>query len=71
MGILVRPPLHNPESGNSQPDIWMQITVPNEFQPAGKYNIGMTAGIETTLVDATWIEGVNRMDINFSFFRTF
>ncbi len=57
--------LHNPESGNSQPDIWMQITVPNEFQAAGKYNIGMTAGMETTLVDATWIEGVNRMDINF------
>lgn len=57
--------LHNPESGNSQPDIWMQITVPNEFQAAGKYNIGMTAGMETTLVDATWVEGVNRMDINF------
>ena len=57
--------LHNPESGNSQPDIWMQITVPNEFQAAGKYNIGMTAGMETTLVDSTWIEGVNRMDINF------
>ena len=57
--------LHNPESGNAQPDIWMQITVPNEFQAAGKYNIGMTAGMETTLVDVTWIEGVNRMDINF------
>jgi len=27
-----------------QPDIWVQITVPNEFQPIGKYNIGVTAG---------------------------
>jgi len=35
-----------------QPDIWFQITVPNEFQPMGKYlSIGVTAGIETTLCD--------------------
>jgi glycosyltransferase involved in cell wall biosynthesis len=46
-----------------QPDIWMQITVPNEFQPVGKYNIGCTAGMETTLVDGNWVEGVNRMDV--------
>ena len=45
-----------------QPDIWIQITVPNEFQPIGKYNIGVTAGIETTICDASWIEGVNRMN---------
>ena len=46
-----------------QPDIWIQITVPNEFQPVGKYNLGVTAGIETTLCHATWIEGVNRMNL--------
>jgi len=46
-----------------QPDIWIQITVPNEFQKVGKYNIGVTAGIETTLCDPTWIEGCNRMDL--------
>ena len=46
-----------------QPEIWMQITVPNEFQPIGKYNIGITAGIETTVSPADWIEGINRMDI--------
>jgi hypothetical protein len=46
-----------------QPDIWMQITVPNEFQPVGKYNIGCTAGMETTLVDGSWVEGINRMDV--------
>jgi len=48
----------------SQPDIWSQITVPNEFQPIGKYNIGFTAGIETTLCAPQWIEGLNRMDLN-------
>tara|TARA_R110002153_G_scaffold64821_3_gene173686 strand:+ start:52165 stop:53418 length:1254 start_codon:yes stop_codon:yes gene_type:complete len=47
----------------SQPDVWMQVTVPNEFQPVGKYNIGITAGIETTMVASPWIEGVNRMNM--------
>jgi hypothetical protein len=46
-----------------QPEIYMQVTVPNEFQRLGKFNIGVTAGIETTLCDATWIEGCNRMDL--------
>jgi glycosyltransferase involved in cell wall biosynthesis len=48
-----------------QPDIWMQITIPSEFQPVGKYNIGCTAGIEATLCKAEWVQGVNRMDMNF------
>ena len=46
-----------------QPDIWCQVTVPNEFQPIGKYNIGLTAGIETTACAHPWVEGCNRMDI--------
>ena len=49
---------------SSQPDIWVQITVPNEFQPVGKYNIGITAGMETTQVAPQWIEGMNRMNMN-------
>jgi hypothetical protein len=47
-----------------QPDVWMQITVPNEFQPIGKFNIGLTAGIETTVCDPSWLEGLNRMNLN-------
>jgi glycosyltransferase involved in cell wall biosynthesis len=46
-----------------QPDIWIQITIPNEFQKVGKYNIGVTAGMETTLCHPSWIEGANRMDL--------
>ena len=49
---------------SSQPDIHIQISIPNEFQPQGKYNIGITAGIETTLCRGEWIEGLNRMDLN-------
>jgi len=47
----------------SEPDIWIQITVPNEFQRLGKYNIGVTAGIETTLAAPQWIIGCNVMDL--------
>jgi len=47
----------------SQPEIWMQITVPNEFQSVGKYNIGCTAGIETTIAPAEWVEGCSRMNL--------
>lgn len=48
----------------SQPDIWMQITIPNEFQSVGKYNIGCTAGIEATVCKPEWVEGMNRMNMN-------
>ena len=46
-----------------QPDFWCQVTVPNEFQAIGKFNVGLTAGIETTLCHASWIDGVNRMNL--------
>lgn len=45
------------------PEVWIQMTVPNEFQRVGKFNIGVTAGMETTLVHNTWVDGVNRMDL--------
>jgi hypothetical protein len=50
----------------TKPDVWIQITVPNEFQPVGKFNIGVTAGMETTLVHPSWIEGCNRMNVIFT-----
>ncbi len=45
-------------------DIWMQITIPSEFQPVGTFNIGCTAGIESTGCDGSWVEGLNRMNMN-------
>lgn len=47
-----------------QPDLFVQISIPNEFQPIGKYNIGITAGIETTAASGEFIEGLNRMNMN-------
>lgn len=48
---------------NATPDIYVQVTVPNEFQRMGKFNIGITAGIETTVAPKDWIDGCNRMDM--------
>jgi len=60
--FLTKHLLNNPQLP-AQPEIWMQITVPNEFQPIGKYNIGCTAGIETTVAPGDWIEGCQRMNL--------
>jgi glycosyltransferase involved in cell wall biosynthesis len=55
--------LPNPQM-DRQPDVHFHIVVPNEFQNIGKYNIGITAGLETTVCPPEWIEGLNRMDLN-------
>jgi glycosyltransferase involved in cell wall biosynthesis len=49
-------------SSTDQPEIYVQVTVPNEFQRVGKFNIGVTAGIETTVAPKNWVDGCNRMD---------
>jgi glycosyltransferase involved in cell wall biosynthesis len=47
----------------TSPDIWMQCTIPAEFQAVGKYNIGITAGIETDICSPEWIDGCNKMNM--------
>jgi glycosyltransferase involved in cell wall biosynthesis len=49
---------------NKQPELYIQSSIPPEFQAVGKYNIGMTAAIETTVARGDWIEGLNRMNMN-------
>jgi glycosyltransferase involved in cell wall biosynthesis len=48
---------------SSTPDVYVQVTVPSEFQRIGKFNIGITAGIETTQAPKDWVDGCNRMDL--------
>ena len=56
-----------------QPDIFIQVSVPNEFCMApdgktpikpGKFNIGVTAGVESNVMPPECIQGLNRMDMN-------
>lgn len=48
----------------SQPDIWIQHTVSNEFQPVGKVNIGVSALTESNILPADMLEGLNQMNFN-------
>lgn len=47
----------------AQPDIWVQISVPNELQAVGKYNIGVTAGTEGDMCPEAWIDNLNAMQL--------
>ena len=47
-----------------KPEIWIQITIPSEFQKIGSFNIGITAGIESTVPPPSFIQGMNNMDLN-------
>lgn len=48
---------------NRQPDVYIQVSVANEFKKVGKYNIGITAGVETTIAPQDFIQGSNNMDL--------
>jgi len=56
--LLLTPELPN------QPEIHIHITIPPEFSPMGKYNIGITAGLEMTVCPPSWIDGMNKMNMN-------
>jgi glycosyltransferase involved in cell wall biosynthesis len=47
----------------TQPDMMFWVTIPTEAQIVGKWNCLVTAGIESTIAPADWIEGCQRMDL--------
>ena len=48
----------------NQPELHIHIVIPIEFQPFAKYNIGITAGLESTVCPPEWIQGMNKMNLN-------
>ena len=46
-----------------KPALFIQVSVANEFEPKGHYNIGITAGVETTICPKDFIDGSNKMDL--------
>ena len=61
--IIIDRLLKSPELPK-QPELHFHIVIPIEFNPMGKYNIGITAGLEMTACPPKWIEGMNRMNMN-------
>ena len=52
------------EQIQGQPDILIDIRIPNEFATGAKVNIGITAGVETNVVSPEFLDGMNRMNFN-------
>ena len=43
-------------------DVSLQVGIPNEWGKLAKYNIGVTAAVETDKASAKWIHGCNQVD---------
>tara|TARA_Y100000385_G_scaffold287670_1_gene352399 strand:+ start:706 stop:1965 length:1260 start_codon:yes stop_codon:yes gene_type:complete len=48
---------------DKRPDVFIQVSVANEFKKVGNYNIGITAGVETTIAPQEFILASNQMDL--------
>ena len=48
---------------DKKPDVFIQVSVANEFKNVGNYNIGITAGVETTIAPQEFILASNQMDL--------
>ena len=45
-------------------DVSFQVQLPNEWDTdAAKFNVGVTAGVETDLCSKEWVESINKMDL--------
>lgn len=45
-------------------DVTIQLQLPNEWNPnLGRINVGVTAGVETTICNPKWIDAVNQMTL--------
>jgi glycosyltransferase involved in cell wall biosynthesis len=58
--VIKKTLLHTNNGG--QFDMSIQVSIPNEWDKLAPYNVGVTAGIETTKVAPVWLEKVNMMD---------
>ncbi len=47
----------------ARPDVSFQVQLPNEWDPnLAKFNIGVTAGVETTVCSPGWVDAVDSMN---------
>lgn len=44
-------------------DLFVHVTIPNEFERRAKFNVGVTAGIETDRISANWVKKCEEMDL--------
>jgi len=59
-GLIAKTVEYSQHSGSY--DMSVQVSIPNEFKKLAPFNIGYTAGIETTKISPHWIEPSNQMN---------
>tara|TARA_Y100001933_G_scaffold263920_1_gene327381 strand:- start:5744 stop:6985 length:1242 start_codon:yes stop_codon:yes gene_type:complete len=52
-----------PSATSGEYDVCIHLGLPTEFKTLGKYNVGITAGVETNICPLQFIEGCNKMDL--------
>jgi ADP-heptose:LPS heptosyltransferase/glycosyltransferase involved in cell wall biosynthesis len=52
---------HNKQIPNF--DLYLQVTIPNEFKQRAKFNVGVTAMVETDRISHQWVQACNNMDL--------
>jgi glycosyltransferase involved in cell wall biosynthesis len=51
-------------SGVENPDVTFQVQLPDEWDPdLGKFNVGVSAFVETDRCHPSWIDAINKMDL--------
>ncbi len=58
----IRKTIEHKQANGAPYDIFLQVSIPNEFVRQAKTNIGVTAVVETNKVSATWLQKGNEMD---------
>lgn len=59
---LLRVVVENKISTDKGEFIFVHVGIPSEFKRTSQVNIGITAGLETTSIPKSWVEGCNQMD---------
>ncbi|MDO8659924.1 MAG: glycosyltransferase family 9 protein [Candidatus Parcubacteria bacterium] len=51
------------QSNQANWDLFIHVTIPNEWERLGKFNVGVTAGTETDRISPNWAQKCNEMDL--------
>ena len=52
------------QQGQNEYDLFIHVTIPQEYEKRGKFNIGVSALCETDRISPQWIQKMNEMDLN-------
>lgn len=44
-------------------DLFIHLTIPQEFETLGRFNVGVTAMVETDRISHQWVQACNKMDL--------